>query len=396
MEAEAGETAVAADARAENASNVKRMYRTLVISAAVASLAFFPSAVAQAATAPNFIIRAVAEVTTYTQEPFDDNTSIKQGSGVFIDHGGCLYTNSHVVINAETGEVDPHIGIAIATDRGRAPEFAFEGEAVFVDQSLDLAYVCPKEPNGVFTEYFERFSEPHFDSRAFGEDVWVLGYPASGEGTITVSPGNIVGFIENPDVSQWLGIVRLDTEQLKLYKTDALAGPGVSGGVMIDQEYRLVGVPFAGSIIAGAFTFVLSEDVYLEFERRVQAHLFAQGLVPLDCVYDGDSGYFVQSSQRFYDNQCTLAYDEAMEHEVKLMHKAFCAVDISPKRLVSAVRRSKELGDLSKWSDSILARCGGEEQAANARAAKSKFAQSVRIKKRVPLTKIDMSDGTRL
>lgn len=371
------------------------MRRTLAISS-LAVLALLPWTPGQAATAPDYIIRAVAEITTYSQMPFDDNTSIKQGSGVFIDHGGCLYTNAHVILNAETGEPDPHIGVAIATDRSRAPEFAFEGEAVFVDQSLDLAYVCPKEPNGIFTEYFERFREPMFEERAFGEDVWVLGYPAAGEGTITVGPGRIVGFINDPDVSQWLGVVNLDTPKLKLYKTDALAGPGVSGGVMIDSQQRLMGVPFAGSIIAGAYTFVLSEDVYLEFERRLQQHLFAQGLVPLDCVYDAESGYFVQSSLKYYDNQCASAYDQNMETEVKLMHQAFCAVDISQERLIAAIRRSKELGDLSKWSDSILARCGKTKQDAGSVAPKSKFAQTVKIKKRtLPSVPSDMSGTTR-
>jgi hypothetical protein len=197
-----------------------------------------------------------------------------------------------------------------------------------------------------------------FEKRNFGEEIIVMGYPAAGEGTITISPGHIIGFMQNPDLTQWQGTPVLEAEQLKIYKTDALAGPGVSGGVMVNKDLELVGVPFAGTTLPGAFIFTLSEDVYQEFNRRMRAQMYRDGLVPLDCVLDPDEGYYRRASVPYYDQNCTMEVDEFMEREVKQMYTAFCGKEIPTPRLVNAIRRSKELGDLSKWSASVEARCG--------------------------------------
>jgi len=312
----------------------------------------------QAQELPDFVVKAVAQVSTYSQTPYEPENRTKQGSGVFVDHGGCLYTNSHVVMDLEAGEIEPNIVISVTEDRGKNPEFLVEGEVVFVEQALDLAYVCPKYETDIFTHFFERKKTSSFYDIPFGKNVWVMGYPGAGEGTITISPGNIVGFLDNPDISRWAGIPELDPEELQLYKTDALSGPGVSGGLLVDENLELVGIPFAGSVIPGAFIFVLSDDVYIEFERRLQIFLHEQDLVPSDCVYDNNSDYYLKAGLKFYDNQCELGFDEVMEAEVKQTWKAFCGTAISQQRLVPAIRRSKELGDLAKWSDNLTLICG--------------------------------------
>ncbi|MBI4121813.1 MAG: trypsin-like peptidase domain-containing protein [Parcubacteria group bacterium] len=335
--------------------------RSLLIALAATLLGlplFAPVAEVHAQELPGFVVGAVAEVVAHKEKPFNSDNKIKQGSGVFADHGGCLYTNAHVVMNVDTKELEPRLAVNITTNRARRPTFAFEGEAVFVDVGLDLAYVCPVRDTGIFTEYFDRVDEPMFEKRKFGEEVFIMGFPAAGEGTITISPGHIIGFMENPDVEKWLGTPELDGEYLKIYKTDALSGPGVSGGVMVNSKLELVGVPFAGTLLPGAFIFSLSEDVYQEFDRRMRTHLYRENLVPLDCVYDITTHYYRQGGAAFYDQACTMAFDEAMEHEVASMFAAFCGQAIPSSRLVSAVKRSKELGDLSQWSQSIEAKCG--------------------------------------
>jgi len=350
----------------------------------------------QAATLPNFVIGGVAQITAYSAAPFDENSSMHSGSGVFVDHGGCVYTNAHVVLNSETHEPVPFLGVAVAKNRSRAPEFLYSAEIVFVDPTLDLAYLCPFVETGIFTEYFDRLTEPGFEQTAFGEDVWLLGYPGAGEGTVTVSPGHIVGFIDNPDVTYWSGLLNVDETQLKLYKTDALAGPGVSGGVMIDNQYRLKGVPFAGTVLPGAFVFVLSEDVYQEFEHRLDTYRYAQGLVPLDCVMDTESGYYLQSGVQFYDRQCRFSRDANMEFEVKNTYKAFCSVDISQPRMMEAIRRSKELGDLSAWSDSVLARCSHATPVVDGVSPKASSSRVAGLKKTSrSSTSFNMSKTTR-
>lgn len=328
---------------------------------AAVSILLVSAAQARAQELPDFVIGAVAEVVAHKESPFNSETRIKQGSGVFIDHGGCLYTNSHVVLNFDTGEPEPYFAVNITTNRARKPQYAFEAEVLYVDQGLDMAYLCPVKDNGVFTEYFDRVAEPMFEQRKFGESVFIMGFPAAGEGTITISPGHIIGFIENPNVEEWLGTPELDTDALKVYKTDALAGPGVSGGVMVNSNLDLVGVPFAGTILPGAFIFSLSENVYQEFDRRMREDLYRNGFVPLDCVYDLDSGYYLQSGVKFYDQSCSMPFDKDMEYEVNQTYAAFCGQEIKSARRVNVIRRSKQLGDLSKWSESVEAKCGKAE-----------------------------------
>ena len=320
---------------------------------------------ARAQTLPNYVMGGVAEVVAYSKSPFVKENKLKKGSGVFVDHGGCLYTNSHVVLDLSKPEhpLVPHLIVNIATNRAQPAVYTFDGEALFVDEGLDLAYVCPKYANQtkkLFTHFFEQSTKPMFAKHSFGDDIWLLGYPESGEGTITVSPGHLVGFIEKPDVSQWQGTPALSPADLKLYKVDALSGPGISGGVMIDQNQRLVGVPFAGTIAPGAFIFSLSEDVYLEFGKRLEKYMHAQGLVPEKCKLQVSTGYYKLGAKKFYDRQCTLAQDKPMEEELKEMYQAFCGQKIPPSRLIAGMRRVQETHKIGLWSDWLSTVCAGK------------------------------------
>lgn len=332
----------------------------------IITFALCAAALPQTASAqplPDVVMLGVAQIVAYTSKPFNQQSRIKQGSGIFVDNGGCLYTNAHVALNLDTDKVEPHLVVNVTQNRAEEPSFLFEAELIYVDQNLDMAYLCPIEDTGAYTLFFERFREPMFEKRQFGDDVWVMGFPAAGEGTITISPGHIIGFLQNPDLSQWLGTPELDGSKLKIYKTDALSGPGVSGGVMVDKDMRLVGVPFAGTLLPGGFIFTLAEDVYLRFEHDLRTYLHASNLVPSDCVYDEGSGYYQRAGQKFYDQQCRWDEDKNMETVMKQMYASFCGKDMSVHHLVPAVRRSKELGDLAKWSDAVTKMCPGKDAA---------------------------------
>ncbi len=344
---------------------MKKLLGGLLIAAVFAvSAPMVPPANAQ--LLPNFVVGAVAEVSAYKDVPFVKENRLKQGSGVFVDHRGCLYTNSHVALDLTIDEPVPHIVVKVTKDRSRPPEFAFEGEVIYVDQGLDLAYVCPKEETDLFTHFFLRRDSAQYEQVPFGKEVWVMGYPGAGEGTITISPGHVVGFIEQPDTTQWVGVPDLDPSRLSLYKADALAGPGISGGLLVDEDLNLMGIPFAGSLVPGAFIFVLSEKVYMQFERQIRQHLHEEGMVPSDCVYDEQTKYYYRAGEAYYDDLCEYSFDADMETEVRNAYMAFCKETIPQSRLVPAIARSKELGSLAKWSASLSEMCPlGEEQDAH-------------------------------
>jgi hypothetical protein len=89
-------------------------------------------------------------------------------------------------------------------------------------------------------------------------------------------------------------------------------------------------------------------------------------------VLDPDEGYYRRAGVPYYDQHCTMEVDEFMEREVKQMYAAFCGKEIPTPRLVNAIRRSKELGDLSKWSASVEARCGKPKTAPANKVATTK------------------------
>lgn len=310
---------------------------------------------------PDTVQQAVGKIEVHSGEAFDETTLITYGSATFIDHGGCFFTNSHAVLNlnSESHEQYPYFQVLIEEQKGQDPEVAYEAEVLFVDEEVDLAYGCPKGGTRVFTNYFERFTEDRFLERSYGEEVWLGGYPQDGLDTLTIAPGHIVGFLDEPDISHFGGLPHVSQERLRLYKADSLAGPGISGGVAFTTDLKLVGIPFAGSFSPGGFVFLIGERMYQEFEEDVRAHLVAEGLVPADCIYQKDSGYYVRGGANFYDNQCEYIFDEVYEKDVRETHRLFCEEEISEDKLKSAVRRSKQLEDLTPWRELTLAQCKG-------------------------------------
>ena len=94
----------------------------------------------------------------------------------------------------------------------------------------------------------------------------------------------------------------------------------------------------------------------------------------------------------FNDRACTSPRDLNMEYEVKNVYKSFCSVDISQDRMMEAIRRSQQLGDLSAWSDSVIARCGTPEQQAASVRPKAALRPTVKSKKsKLPSTNVNMS-----
>jgi len=89
-----------------------------------------------------------------------------------------------------------------------------------------------------------------------GAQLDILGYPAIGGETITLTTGRVSGFLSQDGVE----------ERRAWVKTDATAAPGNSGGAALDENGNLVGVPTrANTDVGGSINRVrpvnLAEDV---------------------------------------------------------------------------------------------------------------------------------------
>ncbi len=162
-----------------------------------------------------------------------DGQVVCTGSGTILDADGTILTNNHV-IEQSAPCVHDTIGVAI-TDIPELPvQLLFEADLLVADPVLDLAVIRiartldggPVTPNFPVVEFGDS------DTLALGDQLRVIGYPGIGGQTITFTEGSISGFVATPGVGDrsWL-------------KTDATIAGGNSGGLAVDAQGRIVGIP---------------------------------------------------------------------------------------------------------------------------------------------------------
>jgi|GEM_PF-264961 len=146
------------------------------------------------------------------------------GTGFYIDRNGYVLTNYHVI----SSEVDPaYEGYSSLSIRpSDSPETRIPGKVVGYDRLLDLAVIkVEAKPDYVFS--FDLAAEPQS-----GAHIYVIGSPVGLENTITS------------------GIVSASGRRLlstgSVIQIDAAVNPGNSGGPMLDENGRVLGVAFAG------------------------------------------------------------------------------------------------------------------------------------------------------
>ncbi|MDZ5622901.1 FHA domain-containing protein [Nocardioides bizhenqiangii] len=181
-----------------------------------------------------------------------DQEFVYAGSGSIIREDGLILTNAHVAAPETPGVVEtygPEAAIANpefllisltdgATDTNAPPEY--RARVVVADGVADAA-VIQIYANADGSELDGELALPTVpigdsaDVRA-GDDVTVLGFPAvAGSGdSITVTSGLISTVINNPDLGP-------NSE----FDTDARIAPGNSGGMAIDNDGVLIGLPTA-------------------------------------------------------------------------------------------------------------------------------------------------------
>ena len=146
------------------------------------------------------------------------------GSAFFVDKSGLLITNYHVIAS----EVDPgYEGYSRMYIRmGDSASVRVPAKVVGWDKAMDLALIRAE----VTPEYV--FSVADRVIPGVGETVYAIGSPGGLEKTVTRGIVSALGrrFLQIGDVMQ----------------IDAMVNHGNSGGPVVDEEGRLVGIVFAG------------------------------------------------------------------------------------------------------------------------------------------------------
>lgn len=150
------------------------------------------------------------------------------GSGVILSKDGFIVTNNHVIENAQKIKV-------ILNDKRE-----YDARLVGTDPSTDIALLKIEEDNLEYLTY------GNSDELKLGEWVLAVGNPFNL--TSTVTAGIVSARSRN------LGI---NTDQLSIesfIQTDAAVNPGNSGGALVNQQGKLVGINAAIASQTGSYT----------------------------------------------------------------------------------------------------------------------------------------------
>jgi S1-C subfamily serine protease len=157
---------------------------------------------------------------------------VSTGSGSIVDPRGYILTNFHVVKDTRL----QFVGLN-SPNEDTPPEDFYLVEVIDYDANLDLALlqiVGDVDGNPLDgTLILPMLEIGDSDEVGLGDSVTILGFPSLGQETLTLTRGTVSGFIDDTDLDIHRGWI----------KTDTAISSGNSGGVAIDEEGRLIGVP---------------------------------------------------------------------------------------------------------------------------------------------------------
>jgi S1-C subfamily serine protease len=166
----------------------------------------------------------------------------QQGSGMLFINGAGNYsvqTNLHVVQTSDNSASECLIGLY---PNEANPNFVllYQSSGYYlsaINPNADVAYITPELINDTNAGTLSELSQYALSSSQtqscenpqVGDHLWVLGYPAVGGNTLTVTDGSIAGF-------------ETDTG-IEYIKTDAKIDHGNSGGLAIEDSGCVLGIP---------------------------------------------------------------------------------------------------------------------------------------------------------
>jgi S1-C subfamily serine protease len=186
--------------------------------------------------------------------PEDGSNQVAGGTGSIVDSRGYILTNFHV-IGHESGELYNSQGIIYVAvnppSLNAPPQVRYIAKLVDGDTELDLA-LLQITANKDGTPLSGPLNLPavaigNSDQMRIGDSLTIVGFPALGLDTVTLTKGTVSGFLAKGGIARaWV-------------KTDAEINPGNSGGLAITEAGSLVGVPsvaVTGEQVSGKISYV--------------------------------------------------------------------------------------------------------------------------------------------
>jgi len=212
-----------------------------------------------------------------------DGEPVSSGSGTFVSSDGLIYTNRHVLEDADD------YAIFVLEDVNEQPEFMYYASPTLVfpydveGSQLDFAVLQVDRNTEGNALLRPSIRVPSFvDASEFrqmrrGEPIFVIGYPGIAEMFQVLTQG-IITTVQNGDVAG---------DRVPVwYQTDAEISPGNSGGLAVDIDGNPIGIP--SSVVSESRTGGrLGGVLPLDFVAQVVANIPP---LPVSVLVDGNPG----------------------------------------------------------------------------------------------------------
>jgi len=199
--------------------------------------------------------QATVEIFAEVQNDAGQRVQAWIGTGSIVDPSGLILTNAHVAAPEAPGLEILYAGspgrpiertnpdlleIGMYVSEEELPDFRYRAEVVTAEGWLDLAVlriVADAEGNPISALDLPTLELGDSDLIAGRDELTIVGYPDVGGATISTVPGSVGGFL--PDD-------KIDDVNRGWIKTTATIRGGNSGGVGVNANLELIGVPTRG------------------------------------------------------------------------------------------------------------------------------------------------------
>ncbi len=266
-----------------------------------------PSGFASAKITENEI-SAVVQIFEYSSLSEMYETS---GSGTIVSSDGRMIITNHHVVSSVINDPETYTWYSCITYDPRQDPFCnFTGTILAYDEQYDIALLRVDQAyTDDFTEMMsfddwkreEGITEFPFvkvdvnateDGTALGDEVTILGYPAVGGSSITLTRGVVSGFQS----------MNLGGENVTMYiKTDAKVNPGNSGGAAFDSNNNYIGIPTLVAGGGGNIGYLVALPIITTFLRENGISL-EEGTVDNNC---GNHSHSLEGG----DCECNMGYE---------------------------------------------------------------------------------------
>lgn len=179
-----------------------------------------------------FSIEKVTRATVYIEASDHSGSPCWSGSGVSVLDGKHILTNAHVARAGQEDESElqacTNLKVGITESAARKPSKFFTAKIVTIETAIDLALLEVDIPVGEELPVLAiDYSELNLDAQ-----IRVVGYPGIGGETVTLTSGVIAGIDHSSGA--------------RFYKVSAKISHGNSGGPVVNNHGRIIGIATAG------------------------------------------------------------------------------------------------------------------------------------------------------